>query len=117
MLRFLVLHLVLVFENQRPESFATTLLLLCGYASVRPHPSSVLHTPTYAIPPRKDWFTDACNRSGTASAMVAGDSFEYKYYQTGRDGDTVVYEGGANRGFTVPEGCARNVVQVDTWQE
>ncbi|KAL8891394.1 MAG: hypothetical protein Q9215_001536 [Flavoplaca cf. flavocitrina] len=55
--------------------------------------------------------------SGTASAMEAGDSFEYKYYQTGTDGDTVVYEGGANRCFTVPEGCARNVVQVDTWQE
>ena len=49
--------------------------------------------------------------------MEAGGGFAYKYYKTGTDGDTVVYEGRANRGFTVPEGCARNVIQVDTWQE
>ena len=117
MLRSFVLHLVFVFEKRKPASFATTLLLVCGYASVQPRPISLLHTPTHAITPRKDRFTDACDRSGTASAMEAGDSFEYKYYQTGTDGETVVYEGGANRCFTVPEGCARNVVQVDTWQE
>ncbi|KAL8654467.1 MAG: hypothetical protein Q9226_003426 [Calogaya cf. arnoldii] len=55
--------------------------------------------------------------SGTARSVVAGSSLEYKYYKTGTDGVTVVYEGGGNRAFTVPEGCARNVVQVDTWQE
>ncbi|KAL8775683.1 MAG: hypothetical protein Q9209_000179 [Squamulea sp. 1 TL-2023] len=55
--------------------------------------------------------------SGTAGALPAGESFEYKYYKTGTDGVTVIYEGGANRVYTVPEGCARNVVQIDTWQE
>ncbi|KAI4264070.1 MAG: hypothetical protein L6R42_000808 [Xanthoria sp. 1 TBL-2021] len=55
--------------------------------------------------------------SGTARSVAAGSSFQYKYYKTGTDGVTVEYEGGANRTFTVPEGCARNVVQVDTWQE
>ncbi|KAL9001121.1 MAG: hypothetical protein Q9169_000304 [Polycauliona sp. 2 TL-2023] len=55
--------------------------------------------------------------SGTAAAVLAGDSFEYKYYKTGTDGVTVTYEGGANRALTVPEGCARNVIQLDTWQE
>ncbi|KAL8674931.1 MAG: hypothetical protein Q9168_000634 [Polycauliona sp. 1 TL-2023] len=54
--------------------------------------------------------------SGTAAALVAGNSFEYKYFKTGTDGVTGEYEGGADRAFTVPEGCARNVVQVDTWQ-
>ncbi|KAL8910751.1 MAG: hypothetical protein Q9171_003997 [Xanthocarpia ochracea] len=55
--------------------------------------------------------------SGTAGSLAAGESFEYKYYKTGTDGVTVTFEGGANRAYTVPEGCARNVVQVDTWQE
>ncbi|KAL8781742.1 MAG: hypothetical protein Q9213_005879 [Squamulea squamosa] len=55
--------------------------------------------------------------SGTAGALAAGESFEYKYYKTGTDGVTVIYEGGANRVYTVPEGCARNVVQIDAWQE
>lgn len=48
---------------------------------------------------------------------MAGKSFDYKYYKTGTDGKTVVFEGGDNRTYTVPEGCARNVVLVDTWQE
>lgn len=60
---------------------------------------------------------NACNRSGTARAVMAGSSFEYKYYKTGTDGKTVIFEGGDNRTYTVPEGCVRNVVQVDTWRE
>ncbi|KAL8998945.1 MAG: hypothetical protein Q9188_005991 [Gyalolechia gomerana] len=55
--------------------------------------------------------------SGTAKAIPAGESFEYKYYKTGTDGVTVTWERGENRRYTVPKGCAENVVQVDVWQE
>ncbi|KAI4129332.1 MAG: hypothetical protein LQ338_002277 [Usnochroma carphineum] len=55
--------------------------------------------------------------SGTASSLIAGQSFEYKYFKTGTDGVTVTWEGGDNRTYTVPEGCARNVVQSDVWQQ
>lgn len=59
----------------------------------------------------------ASDRSGTAEPIPAGESFEYKYYKTGTDGVTVIWEGGDNRKFTTPEGCAANVVQVDVWQQ
>ncbi|KAL8831792.1 MAG: hypothetical protein Q9170_005149 [Blastenia crenularia] len=58
----------------------------------------------------------AC-RSGTATSLPAGESFEYNYYKTGTDGMTVTYEEGGNRSYTVAEGCARNVVQSDVWQQ
>ncbi|KAL9601324.1 MAG: hypothetical protein Q9219_002619 [cf. Caloplaca sp. 3 TL-2023] len=57
------------------------------------------------------------NRSGTARSLPAGESFEYKYFKTGTDGVTVTWEGGENRMYKVPEGCARNVVQNDVWYE
>ncbi|KAL8926415.1 MAG: hypothetical protein Q9208_002958 [Pyrenodesmia sp. 3 TL-2023] len=55
--------------------------------------------------------------SGTSDPLPAGLSFEYKYYKTGTDGVSVTMEGGGNRVYTVPEGCARNTVQNDVWQQ
>ncbi|KAL8683673.1 MAG: hypothetical protein Q9186_000446 [Xanthomendoza sp. 1 TL-2023] len=55
--------------------------------------------------------------SGTAGSLPAGESFSYKYYKTGTDGVTVTFEGGEDRRYMVPEGCSRNVVQSDTWQQ
>ncbi|KAI4208536.1 MAG: hypothetical protein LQ346_000046 [Caloplaca aetnensis] len=55
--------------------------------------------------------------SGTSRPLPAGQSFEYKYYKTGTDGVTVTMEGGGNRMYAVPEGCARNAVQSDIWQQ
>ncbi|KAL8804249.1 MAG: hypothetical protein Q9182_002703 [Xanthomendoza sp. 2 TL-2023] len=55
--------------------------------------------------------------SGTAGSLPAGEAFNYKYYKTGTDRVTVTYEGGKNRKYVVPEGCSRNVVQSDTWQQ
>ncbi|KAL9029390.1 MAG: hypothetical protein Q9196_002361 [Gyalolechia fulgens] len=55
--------------------------------------------------------------SGTIEPTPAGESFEYKYYKTGTDGVTVTWEGGENRRYTVPKGCAENVVQLDRWQQ
>ncbi|KAL9009914.1 MAG: hypothetical protein Q9173_005100 [Seirophora scorigena] len=54
--------------------------------------------------------------SGTARSLPAGEQIEYKYYKTGTDGVTVTWDGGANRMFTVPEGCQRNAVRSDVWQ-
>ncbi|KAL8711361.1 MAG: hypothetical protein Q9220_004258 [cf. Caloplaca sp. 1 TL-2023] len=55
--------------------------------------------------------------SGTAPSLPADRYFEYNYYKTGTDGMSVSWEGGENRKYTVPVGCARNVVESDVWQQ
>ncbi|KAL9590812.1 MAG: hypothetical protein Q9203_000358 [Teloschistes exilis] len=55
--------------------------------------------------------------SGTAPPFPAGERIEYKYYKTGVDGVTVIREGGNSRVLLVPEGCTRDIVVSDVWQE
>ncbi|KAL8627892.1 hypothetical protein Q9189_006421 [Teloschistes chrysophthalmus] len=55
--------------------------------------------------------------SGTAPPLPAGERIEYKYYKTGTDGVTVIREGGENHVLVVPEGCTRDIVVSDIWQE
>lgn len=57
------------------------------------------------------------NRSGTAPPFPAGERIEYRYYRTGVDGVTVIREGGDERMLVVPEGCTRDIVVSDVWQE
>ncbi|KAI4254208.1 MAG: hypothetical protein LQ352_003226 [Teloschistes flavicans] len=55
--------------------------------------------------------------SGTAPPFPAGERIEYKYYKMGTDGVSVIREGGDDRVLVVPEGCTRDIVVSDVWQE
>jgi glucoamylase len=47
-------------------------------------------------------------------SIPAGVGFEYKYYRVESDG-MVQWEGGGNRGYTVPH-CSTDETIDDTWQ-
>jgi hypothetical protein len=53
--------------------------------------------------------------NGTVS-FAAGSYFEWKIIKVNTSSNAVTYEGGSNRAYTVPTGCATTAIINASWQ-
>lgn len=60
-------------------------------------------------------YQSQCPRWFVGVDLPPGVPFEYKFFIRGTDGG-VIWEGGSNRGYDVPSGCAAEVYLHDVWQ-